>query len=78
MSAFAVAINCPKCSGPFSLVNAHSTGLLSVAILECLACESEWEVTARIVPHGPSRAAVARAQAVKRAGKAREREKVLA
>ncbi len=76
MSAFALSVNCPNCSGPFLLVNAHSNGLLSVAILECPACEREWEVTARIVPHGPSRAAAARVQAVKRAGKARAREKV--
>lgn len=76
MSTFCQPISCPTCAGDVSLVNARSNGLLSVAILECPTCQREWEVTGRIVPHGPSRAAVERAEQYKRDAKRRARELV--
>lgn len=79
MTAFALPITCPTCAGPLTLLNAtaNARGALSVAILECAACEREWEVTARMVAHGPSRAAVERAEAAKRASKCRRREELV-
>ncbi len=77
MSApFLLPLSCPTCAADVELVNAHSTGLLSIAIVECDTCRKEWEVTSRLLPHGPSRAAVARADEVKRAAKRRAREMV--
>lgn len=73
MSTFCQAITCPRCDGDLSLINARSNGLLSVAILECPACQREWEVTGRMQPHGPSRAAVERAEQAKRDAKRRVR-----
>lgn len=72
---FAIPITCAACAGPLELVNATVNGkaTLSIAILECAACEREWEVTARMVPHGPSRAAVERAEAAKQADRERRR-----
>ncbi len=75
MSLYALPICCPTCAADVELVNAHSTGLLSIAIVECDSCRKE-EVTSRLQPHGPSRAAVARADEVKRAAKRRAREMV--
>lgn len=44
MSPFGVPITCATCGGALGLVNGRSNGLLSVAILECPACEREWEM----------------------------------
>lgn len=76
---FAINITCSSCAGPLGLVNAvaQGHGSLSVAILECPACQREWEVTARMVPAGPSRAGAERAAAAKRDAKARERAREL-
>lgn len=73
MSTFCQSVTCPRCDGDLSLVNARSSGLLSVAILECPACQREWEVTGRIVAHGQSRAAIERAEQAKREAKRRTR-----
>lgn len=73
---FLLPISCPKCAADVELVNARSNGLLSIAIVECDACLKEWEITSRLLPHGPSRAALARADEVKREAKRRAREKV--
>ncbi len=76
MSLFSITVSCPTCAADVELVNAHSTGLLSIAIVECDTCRKEWEVTSRLLFHGPSRAAVARADEAKRAAKRRAREMV--
>ena len=78
-AAFGLPIACGRCAGPVALVNATATarGDLSVAIVECPACEREWEITVRMVAHGPSRAAVERADAAKRASKCRRREELV-
>lgn len=73
---FLLPISCPKCAADVGLVNARSNGLLSIAIVECDPCRREWEVTSRLLPHGPSRSAVERADEVKREAKRRAREKV--
>ena len=65
MTLFTLPLSCPTCASDVSLVNAHSTGLLSIAIVECSPCMREFEVTCRLLPHGPSRAAVERANRVK-------------
>lgn len=77
MSApFGIEINCRTCAGPVTLVNATTNGALSVAIVECPACEREWEITVRMVAHGLSRAGAERAEAAKRASQRRRRELV--
>lgn len=76
-AAFGLPIACGRCAGPVTLVNATTTGALSVAIVECPACEREWEVTVRMVAHGPSRAGAARAEAANRASKCRRREELV-
>lgn len=74
VSTFCQSVTCPTCAGELSLINAKSSGLLSIAILECPTCEREWEVTGRIVAHGRSRAAVERAEQSSRDAKRRVRE----
>ncbi len=76
MTLFTLPICCPTCAGNVELVNAHSSGLLSIAIVECHPCEREWEVTSRLVPHGRSRSYVERANRAKVEGKRRVREMV--
>lgn len=65
MTLFTLPLSCPTDGSDVSLVNARSNGLLAVAIVECATCMREFEVTARLLPHGPSRAAVERANRVK-------------
>lgn len=76
MTLFTLPISCPSCASDVSLINAHSSGLLSIAIVECHPCEREFEVTARLIPHGRSRAAVERANRAKVEDKRRRREMV--
>ena len=76
MTVFRLPITCPPCAGNVSLINATSNGSLAIAIVECHPCEREFEVTARLLPHGPSRAAVERANRAKVEGKRRRREMV--
>ncbi len=76
MTPFLLPVSCPTCASDVRLVNSHSNGLLAVAIIECDTCEREWEITSRLLAHGPSRAAVARAEEVRRASKRRARELV--
>jgi hypothetical protein len=73
---FTLPISCPSCASDVELVNAHSSGLLSIAIVECHPCEREFEVTSRLVPHGRSRSAVERANRAKVEDKRRRREMV--
>lgn len=75
---FAIPLSCPVCAGNVALVNATaaSNGLLAVAIVECHPCGREWEVTSRLLPHGPSRSALETRQAAKQAAKRRVRESV--
>lgn len=76
MSLYTVPISCPTCAADVELVNARSNGLLSIAIVECDSCRREWEITSRLLPHGPSRAAVERADEAKREAKRRTRAMV--
>lgn len=76
MTLFTLPLSCPSCASDVELVNAHSSGLLSIAIVECHPCEREFEVTARLVPHGRSRSAVERANRAKVEDKRRRREMV--
>ena len=62
MTAFRLPISCPTCASDVSLVNSTSTGLLSIAIVECSSCEREFEITVRLTPHGQNRTAVERAK----------------
>lgn len=78
MTTFFLPASCPACAGRLDLLNAHSNGSLSIAILECHPCEREWEITARIIPHGRSRAFEKRAAEAKQASKRRARELVSA
>ncbi len=76
MTLFTLPLSCPSCASDVELVNAHSSGLLSIAIVECHPCEREWEITSRLVPHGRSRAYVERANRAKVEGTRRVREMV--
>lgn len=76
MTLYTLPISCPTCAGNVSLINATTNGLLAVAVVECHPCEREWEVTARLVPHGRSRAYVERANRAKVEDKRRRREMV--
>lgn len=76
MTLFTLPLSCPSCANDVELVNAHSSGLLSIAIVECHPCEREFEITARLVPHGRSRTAVERANRAKVEDKRRRREMV--
>jgi hypothetical protein len=51
VSRFTLEVNCPQCAGSVVPINAASSGLLSVAILECEPCCRQWEVTVRLSPH---------------------------
>lgn len=76
MTRFVLPISCPSCASDVSLVNATTNGLLAVSVVECHPCEREWEVTARLIPHGRSRAAVERANRAKVEDSRRRREMV--
>ena len=78
MTRFVLPLTCPSCASDVSLINATSNGSLAIAIVECHPCEREYEVTARLVPHGRSRAYVERANRAKVEDKRRRREMVLA
>lgn len=75
---FRLAISCPTCAGPVDLLNSHSNGLLSIAVVVCEPCEREYEVTMRLTPHGRSQAHQDRAAQSKQASKRRAREMVSA
>jgi hypothetical protein len=51
VSRFTLEVNCPQCAGSVVPINAASSGLLSVAILECGPCRRQFEVTARLSVH---------------------------
>jgi endonuclease YncB( thermonuclease family) len=51
MSRFTLEVNCPQCAGSVVPINAASSGLLSVAILECGPCRRQFEVTIRLSGH---------------------------
>jgi Zn ribbon nucleic-acid-binding protein len=51
VSRFVLPASCPQCSGALTLVNSTSSGLLSVAILECEPCSRQWEITVRVTVH---------------------------
>lgn len=51
MSRFTLEVNCPQCAGPVEQINRASSGLLSVAVLECVPCQRQWEVTVRVAVH---------------------------
>ena len=76
MTRFVLPVSCPRCASDVQLVNATSNGSLAVAVVECHPCEREFEVTARLIPHGPSRSAVERANRAKVEDKRRRREMV--
>lgn len=76
MTLFTLPISCPSCASDVSLINTTTNGLLAVAVVECHPCEREFEVTARMVPHGRSRAYVERANRAKVEDKRRRREMV--
>ena len=76
MTLFTLPLSCPSCASDVTLLNARSNGLLAIAIVECHPCEREWEITARLVPHGRSRTAVERANRAKVEDKRRRREMV--
>lgn len=76
LTLFTLPITCPRCSSDVSLVNATTNGLLAVAVVECRPCEREFEVTARLVPHGRSRAYEERANRAKVEDSRRRREMV--
>lgn len=73
---FRLPVTCPSCASDVSLINATTNGSLAVAVVECHPCEREWEVTARLVPHGRSRSYVERANRAKVEDKRRRREMV--
>lgn len=76
MTLYTLPITCPSCAGNVVLINATTNGLLAVAVVECHPCEREYEVTARLVPHGRSRSYVERANRAKVEDKRRRREMV--
>jgi hypothetical protein len=76
VTLFTLPLSCPTCASDVSLVNAHSSGFLSIAIVECHPCEREWEITSRLVAHGRSRAYVERAKQSGQESKRRHREMV--
>lgn len=78
MTTYCLPIDCPTCAGPVDLLNAHSNGLLSIAVVVCEPCEREYEVTMRLVAHGRSLAHQNRAAQSKQASKRRAREMVSA
>jgi transcription elongation factor Elf1 len=51
VSRFTLEVNCPQCAGSVVPINAASSGLLSVAILECGPCGRQWEITVRVTVH---------------------------
>lgn len=78
MTPYQLPVSCPDCAGPLHLLNARATGLVSLAILACPACEWEWEVLMRIERHAPMDTPEAREREKNRRRKARQREKVSA
>lgn len=78
MTTFQLPVSCPTCAGPVHLLNAHSNGSLSIAIVVCDPCRKEWEITSRMSFHGRSAAAVAADAEAKRDAKRRSRELVSA
>lgn len=78
VTTFSLNVSCPTCSGPVGLLNAHSNGSLSIAIVVCDSCRKEWEITARMTFHGRAAAAVAADALAKREAKRRARELVSA
>ena len=65
MTVFRLPVTCPSCASDVQLVNATTNGSLAVAVVECHPCEREFEITARLVPHGRSRAYEERANRAK-------------
>jgi transcription elongation factor Elf1 len=51
VSRFTLEVNCPQCAGSVVPINAASSGLLSVAILECGPCRRQFEITVRLSVH---------------------------
>lgn len=50
---YTITAHCPACpDAGLVYVNGRANGLLTVAVLACPECSREWEVTARIIPHG--------------------------
>lgn len=78
MSPFGLPVSCPDCGGEVELVNARSTGTVSLAIVTCLPCGWEYEVLARIERHGPADTRVARQREHERVRRAASRAKVSA
>jgi transcription elongation factor Elf1 len=76
VTVFRLPVSCPSCASDVVLVNTTTNGSLAVAVVECHPCEREWEVTARLVPHGRSRAYVERAKQSGQESKRRRREMV--
>lgn len=65
---FRLPLACPCCAGPLSLINSVSNGQLAVAILHCEACDREYELSARLIPHrDPDRQRKANRRSMERA-----------
>lgn len=75
---FGLPVSCPDCGGEVELVNARSTGSVSLAIVICHPCGWEFEVLARIERHGPADTPEARHREHERNRKAAQRIKVSA
>lgn len=65
MTHFGLPASCPDCGGELQLLNAHSRGAVSLAILLCQPCAWEFEVLMRLTRHGRSADHKERAQAEK-------------
>jgi len=78
VTTYGLPIACPTCAGPVDLLNSHSNGRLSIAVVVCEPCEWEFEVTMRLTPHGRSQAHQNRAAQSKQESKRRAREMVSA
>jgi hypothetical protein len=48
-------VRCLQCGGLLEHINGRSNGMLSLAIVGCVECGSQYEVTARITPHRKER-----------------------
>ncbi len=48
---FQLPMACFRCAGPLDIVNGTSNGALSIAILECPACDRQYELSMRLHDH---------------------------
>ncbi len=48
---FQLPMACFRCAGPLDIVNGTTNGALSIAILECLGCDRQYELSMRLNDH---------------------------